>query len=300
MAVNLEKDNATGMHDNKGKATDKQETKHYKTDEITNDTSQFFPLNDLVYAPLKAVALSNMNLSISLIDNLKSLGTVKHTGNEEVLFLKNLNIEYDKLHPSENNDTYIEKVEMQVPLLSLIQIPSLNIKNAEVDFQTEVAVLEDKQNKKSIVGRICSPQTRKTDELPKIEYKIKLKSASVTEGYMRITDALDSSPVSKKLGASPLTSSRDIPEALQTSFDQKRNLQKQADILHGLYNDISEFIKENETANNSFFTDNKEFNKQKYENMKQDILTKILKIKEALLDNEIAELEERGICIAEQ
>ncbi len=50
---------------------------------------------------------------------------------------------------------------MQVPLLSLIQIPNLNIKNAEVDFQAETAVLEDKENKKSIVARICSPQTRK-------------------------------------------------------------------------------------------------------------------------------------------
>lgn len=299
MDVTTEKNNAPGMQDNKGQAMDKLETSPHKTDETTNDTSQFFPLDELVYAPLKAVALSNMSLGTSFIDNIKSLGTVKHIGNEEVLFLKKLNIEYDTLHPSENNDTYVEKVEIQVPLLSLIQIPNLNIKNAEVSFQTEVAVLEDKKNKKNIVARICSPQTRKTDELPKIEYNIKLKSANVTEGYMRITDALDSSPVSKKLNASPLTSSRTVPETLQASFDQKRNLQKQADILHGLYKDISEFIRENEEADCSFFTEGKEFNKQKYEDMKQDILAKILKIKEAMLENKITELEEGGIYIAE-
>lgn len=299
MAGNPEKNNASLPQDNKGQAVDKHGTKPCKTDETTNDTSQFFPLDELVYAPLKAVALSNLNLGTSFIDNIKSLGTVKHIGNEEVLFLKKLNIEYDKLHPSENNDTYIEKVEMQVPLLSLIQIPNLNIKNAEVDFQAEVAVVEDKGNKKGIVARICSPQTRKTDELPKIEYKIKLKSAGVTEGYMRIIDALDSSPVSKKINASPLTSSRNVPEALQASFDQKRKLQKQLDILYGLYNDISEFIKENESANESFFINDREFSKQKYEDMKQDILSKILKIKEAMLENKITELEEGGIYIAE-
>ena len=299
MAGNPEKNNAPGLQDNKGQAVDKIEAKPCKTDETTNDTNQFLPLDELVYAPLKAVALSNMSLATSFIDNIKSLGTVKHIGNEEVLFLQKLNIEYDKLHPSENNDTYIEKVEMQVPLLSLIQIPNLNIKNAEVDFQAETAVLEDKENKKSIVARICSPQTRKTDELPKIEYKIKLKSACVTEGYMRITAALDLNPVSKKLNASPLTSSRTVPEALQASFDQKRNLQRQADILHGLYNDISEFIKENEETNNPFFMEVREFNKQKYEDMKQDILAKILKIKEALLENKLTELEEGGIYIAE-
>lgn len=299
MDINPEKNNITGMQDNNGQAADKHETKSCQTDETTNSTSQFFPLDELVYAPLKSVALSNMGLSTSFIDNIKSLGTVKHIGNEEVLFLKKLNIEYDKLHPSENNDTYIEKVEMQVPLLSLIQIPSLNIKNAEIGFHAEVAVSEDQKSQKSIVARICSPQTRKTDELPKIEYKIKLKSAGVTEGYMRITDALDANPVSKKLGASPLTSTRTVPETLQASFDQKRNLQKQADILHGLYNDISEFIKENEAANNSFFIEDKEFNKQKYENMKQDILAKILKIQEAMLENKITELEEGGIYIAE-
>lgn len=299
MAGNPEKNNASLPQDNKGQAVDKHGTKPCKTDETTNDTSQFFPLDELVYAPLKAVALSNLNLGTSFIDNIKSLGTVKHIGNEEVLFLKKLNIEYDKLHPSENNDTYIEKVEMQVPLLSLIQIPNLNIKNAEVDFQAEVAVVEDKGNKKGIVARICSPQTRKTDELPKIEYKIKLKSAGVTEGYMRIVDALDSSPVSKKINASPLTSSRNVPEALQASFDQKRKLQKQLDILYGLYNDISEFIKENESANESFFINDREFSKQKYEDMKQDILSKILKIKEAMLENKITELNTGGTGIAE-
>lgn len=297
MDINPEKNDAAGMQDNKGHVTDKLETKPCKPDKTINSTSQFLPLDELVYAPLEAVALSNMNLSTSLIDNIKSLATVKHIGNEEVLFLKKLNIEYDKLHPSGNNDTYIEKVEMEVPLLSLIQIPSLNIKNAEVDFQAEVAVLEDGKNKKNIVGRICSPQTRTTDELPKIEYKIKLKSASVTEGYMRITDALDSSPVSKKLEAYPLTSSRNIPEALQASFDLKRNLQKQADILHGLYNDISNFIKENETATE--LTDNCEFDKQKYQDIKQNILTKIMEIKKVLLENKISELEEGGIYIAE-
>lgn len=299
MAGNPEKNNASLPQDNKGQAVDKHETKPCKTDETTNDTSQFFPLDELVYAPLKAVALSNLSLGTSFIDNIKNLGTVKHIGNEEVLFLKKLNIEYDKLHPSENNDTYIEKVEMQVPLLSLIQMPNLNIKNAEVDFHAEVAVLEDQKNKKNIVARICSPQTRKTDELPKIEYKIKLKSACVTEGYMRITDALDLNPVSKKLNASPLTSSRTVPETLQASFDQKKNLQRQADILYGLYNDISEFIKENEETKNSLFMEDKEFNKKKYEDMKQDILAKILKIKEALLENKITELEEGGIYIAE-
>lgn len=299
MAGNPEKNNASLPQDNKGQAVDKHGTKPCKTDETTNDTSQFFPLDELVYAPLKAVALSNLNLGTSFIDNIKSLGTVKHIGNEEVLFLKKLNIEYDKLHPSENNDTYIEKVEMQVPLLSLIQIPNLNIKNAEVDFQAEVAVVEDKGNKKGIVARICSPQTRKTDELPKIEYKIKLKSAGVTEGYMRIVDALDSSPVSKKINASPLTSSRNVPEALQASFDQKRKLQNQLDILYGLYNDISEFIKENESANESFFINDREFSKQKYEDMKQDILSKILKIKEAMLENKITELNTGGTGIAE-
>lgn len=299
MAGNPEKNNASLPQDNKGQAVDKHGTKPCKTDETTNDTSQFFPLDELVYAPLKAVALSNLNLGTSFIDNIKSLGTVKHIGNEEVLFLKKLNIEYDKLHPSENNDTYIEKIEMQVPLLSLIQIPNLNIKNAEVDFQAEVAVVEDKGNKKGIVARICSPQTRKTDELPKIEYKIKLKSAGVTEGYMRIVDALDSSPVSKKINASPLTSSRNVPEALQASFDQKRKLQKQLDILYGLYNDISEFIKENESANESFFINDREFSKQKYEDMKQDILSKILKIKEAMLENKITELNTGGTGIAE-
>lgn len=299
MAGNLEKNNVPGIQDNERQAKDKPETKPCKPDETTDDTSQFFPLDDLVYAPLKAVAVSNMNLSTSLIDNIKSLGTVKHIGNEEVLFLKKLNIEYDKLHPSESNNTYVEKVEMQVPLLSLIQIPNLNIKNAEVDFQTEVSVLEDKGNKKEIIARICSPQTRKSDELPKIEYKIKLKSADVTEGYMRIVDALDSSTVSKKMGASPLTNSRNVPETLQASFDQKRNLQKQLDILYGLYNDISEFIKENESANDTFFINNREFNKQKYKDMKQDILTKIMKIKEAILDNKITELKEGRINIAE-
>ena len=167
MAGNPEKNNAPGLQDNKGQAVDKIEAKPCKTDETTNDTNQFLPLDELVYAPLKAVALSNMSLATSFIDNIKSLGTVKHIGNEEALFLQKLNIEYDKLHPSENNDTYIEKVEMQVPLLSLIQIPNLNIKNAEVDFQAETAVLEDKENKKALLPGFAHHRQEKPMNCPK-------------------------------------------------------------------------------------------------------------------------------------
>ncbi|MDE6616759.1 MAG: hypothetical protein K2K35_09340, partial [Lachnospiraceae bacterium] len=91
MDINTEKNSVPGMQDNKGQTVDKQETKSCQTDETTNGTSQFFPLDELVYAPLKSVALSNMGLSTSFIDNIKSLGTVKHIGNEEVLFLTKLN-----------------------------------------------------------------------------------------------------------------------------------------------------------------------------------------------------------------
>ena len=60
MDITPEKNNTTGIQDNKGQAADKQETKSCQADETTNSTSQFFPLDELVYAPLKSVALSNM------------------------------------------------------------------------------------------------------------------------------------------------------------------------------------------------------------------------------------------------
>jgi len=43
--------------------------------------SDFIPLDDLVYAPLHALAVSNQQLRAQVVEAIKSMGTLRQNGN---------------------------------------------------------------------------------------------------------------------------------------------------------------------------------------------------------------------------
>lgn len=89
------------------------------------DYSEFIPLDDLVYAPLHALALSNEQLRARVVDSIKSMGTIKHTGTEETVHLHNINLAYEQVRPESNEGYSVDNLQVQVPLLSIIPITNL-------------------------------------------------------------------------------------------------------------------------------------------------------------------------------
>ena len=146
------------MKSNKTKTTDAD--KHYLTGE-------FMRIEDLLYAPLQALSISNQNLRKQVIDEIKSMSEEKGTDEHPVYMLDNLNVAYKQFRRDENNLFRKDTVEMTVPELSIVPISGLNVKEAEIDFTAEVcSVVIDGES--TLSARVCSPGTRDSDDLPKM------------------------------------------------------------------------------------------------------------------------------------
>lgn len=161
--------------------------------------NDFIPLDDLVYAPLHALAQSNHRLRAQIVDAIKSMGTSKQSGQEETIHLNNINIAYDQLRPESEDGYSVDSLQVQVPLLSIVPVTNLNVEKAEIDFFAEIkAVNNEETGETKINARICAPSQRDSDFLPKVSYKLQIASIPATEGILRLTDTLSSNQVAKK------------------------------------------------------------------------------------------------------
>ena len=152
--------------------------------------SDFIPIDDLVYAPLHALAKSNHQLRSEIVEAIRSMGTSKQVGQEEVIHLNNINIAYDQIRPEGDEGYSVDNLQVQVPLLSIVPITNLGVDKAEIGFSTEIkAVSNEKTGETKINARICSPSQRDSDFLPKVSYKLQITSIPATEGILRLTDA---------------------------------------------------------------------------------------------------------------
>lgn len=147
--------------------------------------SDFIPLDDLVYAPLHALAKSNQQLRAQVVDAIKSMGTLRQNGAEETVRLNNINIAYEQVRPEGDEGYSVDNLQMQVPLLSIVPITNLNVEKAEIDFSTEVKAEKGEEGKCAITARICSPEQRESDFLPRVSYKMKISSIPATEGMRK-------------------------------------------------------------------------------------------------------------------
>ena len=272
----------------------------YQQSNIDKEKSQFLPLPELVYAPLDAIVQSNLQLAASAIDQIRSMGTSKIEHGKEIIYLKNLNLAYERLHPERDDNAYVENVEVQVPLMSIVPVPNLKVKSATVNFAAELLVVEDEAGD-MITGKICAPVQRGTDDSPRVDYRIKLTSVEETEGYMRILDALNANPVTKPIKSEPVKVQTEGGEKEIERFHKKHILKKQEATLHRLYSEITEFIETMDNMESSGVvkhTDFVSYDKQHYEKMKQNIVSEILKIKETMLTDKVEVLKEGGVQLA--
>ena len=130
--------------------------------------SEFIALDDLVYAPLHALAQSNHQLRAQVVDAVRSMGTPMQSGQEESIRLNKLNIAYEQIRPDGDEGYSVDNLQMQVPLLSIVPLTNLNVEKAEIDFSTEVKAENDENGNCRMVARVCAPKQRKSDNLPRV------------------------------------------------------------------------------------------------------------------------------------
>jgi hypothetical protein len=254
--------------------------------------SDFIPLDDLVYAPLHALAVSNQQLRAQVVDAIRGMGSVRHNGTEETVRLNNINIAYDQVRPEGDEGYTVDNLQMQVPLLSIVPLTNLNVENAEIDFSTEVKAEKGEEGECSITARICSPEQRESDFLPRVSYKMKVNSLPATEAIMRITDQLSSNQIAKRMDSTPVAVDGNLGSDEQKNVMQEVNTMKaKIKKLKQLYQKITDMISEQETMQQisqaAFEEDTREFDKDKYLMAQSNIANRIMDYQEKIMIKEI-------------
>ena len=271
------------------KAKEQEATKESTGNVIDSD---FIPLEDLVYAPLYALAKSNQQLKSNIIEFIKSMGKAEHTNKEEIIHLDHMNIAYDQVKQDEEGYS-VDNLQLEVPLLSIIPMNQLNVDKAEIDFSTEVKAVVDKENQKTqIQARICSPSQRESDFLPKVSYKLQVQSLPATEGILRLIDSLSSSQVAKKLNTRPVAVTGDWgSEEQKKVLHETKKLKAKMNRLKQLYQKINDMIAEQEKlsqiSTDCFVEDTYEFDKDKYLMAQSNIVNRIMEYQEKVMNLEI-------------
>ncbi len=255
--------------------------------------NDFIPLDDLVYAPLHALAQSNQRLRAQIVDAIKSMGTSRQNGQEETIHLDNINIAYDQLRPEGDEGYSVDSLQVQVPLLSIIPVTNLGVKKAEIDFSTEIKAVNNGELGNSVINaRICAPSQRDSDFLPKVSYKLQINSIPATEGILRLTDALSAGQVAKKLDTKPVAISGDYGSEEQKSvLLETKRLKAKIGRLKQLHQKIADMITEQERlhqiSKDAFEEDTYEFDKDKYLMAQSNVVNRIMEYQEQIMNMEI-------------
>lgn len=254
--------------------------------------SEFILLDDLVYAPLHALAKSNQQLRAQVVDAIKSMGVTKQNGQEETVHLNNINIAYEQVRPESEEGYSVDSLQMQVPILSIVPVTNLNVERAEIDFSTEIKVVNEQDGKCKINARICAPEQRESDFLPKISYKMKIRSIPATEGILRLTDLLSANQVAKQLDTTPVAVDGNLGSKEQKNTRQEiGKLRAKVKKLKQLYQKISDMIAEQERmqqiSKDAFEEVTHEFDKEKYLMAQSNITNRIMEYQEKIMNREI-------------
>ena len=272
-----------------------EEDYYYDEDEVMGDSyqdSDFIPLDDLVYAPLHALAKSNQQLRAQVVDAIKSMGTLRQNGQEEIVRLNNMNIAYEQVRPEGEEGYSVDNLQMQVPLLSIVPVTNLSVEKAEIDFSTEVRAEKKDEGECAITARICSPEQRASDFLPRVSYKLKIKSLPATEGILRLTDTLSSNQIAKKTDTTPVAVDGNLGSSDQkNTWMEVSKMKAKIKKLKQLYQKIEDMIAEQERmqqiSRDAFEDVTREFDKDKYMMAQSNIANRIMMYQEKIMNKEI-------------
>lgn len=254
--------------------------------------SEFIPLDDLVYAPLHALAQSNQQLRAQVVDTIRNMGTLHQNGAEETVQLNNINIAYEQVRPEGDEGYSVDNLQMQVPLLSIVPITNLNVEKAEIEFSTEVKTDKGEGGRCAITARICSPEQRESDFLPRVTYRLQISSLPATEGVMRLTDLLSANQIAKKTDTTPVAVDGSLGDEAQKNTWQEvtQNKAKIKNLKH-LYQKISDMIAEQERmqqiSRDASAETTREFDKKKFLMAQSEIANRIMEHQETIMNLEI-------------
>lgn len=253
---------------------------------------EFIRLEELVYAPLHALVSSNQKLRSEVLETVRSMATVRQQGQEEVVQLNTMNIAYDQVRNEEENSCRVDKLQMQLPLLSLVPLHGLAIEKAEISFAAEVCVTGE-QEEYAVKARICSPEQRESDFLPKVNYNLQVGSVPAAEGILRLTDLLSANQVVQQTDTTPVGVQGKLgTEEQKQIWKEIDRLRAKVKRLKALFQKVQKMLEEQERmyqiSRDGFAENAYDYDRDKYAMVKTNIINRIMKYQTQIMDLEIA------------
>jgi hypothetical protein len=182
-----------------------------------SDQFRGLPMKDLIGGPLQAACDAQVLLAQASADFIKNVGMIPAAKGKETDPMAVRTVDFSFQRPIQNPDGTVSKetVDLQVPLLAIVNTPSLSVKEVDINFTMEVhETTTDKSSKDmeasmdaeakysfglfsakvSVHGSVASKSehTRTTDNSAKYDVKVVARDDGMPEGLRRVLDMLNS------------------------------------------------------------------------------------------------------------
>ena len=171
------------------------------------------PMDQLIGGPLKAACSAQVLLAKASSDFIKDVGLdTDATG--KVMTARTVDFSFNKPVQDADGTTKMEKVDLQVPLLAILNTPSLSVKEVDVQFTMEVKSSTSSKTTSdskadltahakynaglfscdvTVHGSVAnhSENSRKSDNSAKYDVKVVARDDGPPEGLMKVLDMLN-------------------------------------------------------------------------------------------------------------
>lgn len=184
--------------------------------ELVDMSSQFkgLPMGDLIGAPLNAACDAQVRLANATADFIKYIGFEKDDKGELQTRVAKFSFNRQTVDPTVDGGKRLEKVDLDVPLLAIVKIPTLSVTKVDITFDMEVKSSfsskesQDMQAKMAldakigwgpvsanvhIEGSVASHKenTRSSDNSAKYHVQVQAEDSGIPEGLSRVLDILN-------------------------------------------------------------------------------------------------------------
>lgn len=183
-------------------------------DGLVNMSSQFsgLPMKDLIGGPLQAACDAQTLLATASANFIKDIGLQEKA--DKSFAARTVDFGFTRPKQMPDGSVTQEQVDLQVPLLAIINTPSLSVKEAEVNFTMSVSSSTSSENssdssatldatakmnygifsmKVHVHGSVSShsSNTRKSDNSAKYDVRVLARDDGPPEGLMKVLDMLN-------------------------------------------------------------------------------------------------------------
>ena len=183
-------------------------------DQLVNMSSQFggLPMDQLIGGPLKAACNAQTLLAKASSDFIKDVGLNSDSGGN--MSARTIDFSFNQPVQGPDGTAKLEKVDLQVPLLAIVNTPSLSVKEVDVNFTMEVKsstsskttsdtkaelTAHAKYNAGLFSGDVTihgsvanhSENSRKSDNSAKYDVKVVARDDGPPDGLMKVLDMLN-------------------------------------------------------------------------------------------------------------